>query len=86
MIEETQTVKPFNRLGKEPEWEFLESMGYSIPSADKSLEYLVDRARRMAIRHAEVSTCRLNPNRKTWEGIVGGLGQQAYTSGWPYCP
>lgn len=61
-------------------------MDNSTPSAGKSLEYLVDRARRMVLRHAEVSSCRLNPNREIWEGIVGGIGQQAYTSGWPYCP
>ena len=56
------------------------------PSTGKSLEYLTDRARRMALRHAELSAYRLNPKREIWEGIVGGIGRQAYTFGWPYCP
>jgi ferredoxin-thioredoxin reductase catalytic subunit len=58
----------------------------SAPSAGKSLEYLTDRARRMALRYAEVSPYKLNPNPDIWEGIVGGIGRQAYTLGWPYCP
>ena len=58
----------------------------NTPSTGKSLEYLIDRARRMALRYAEVSPYRLNPNRDVWEGIVRGLGRQAYTFGWPYCP
>ena len=56
------------------------------PSTGKSLEVLIDRARRMAIRYAEVSPYRLNPNPKVWEGIVTGIGRQAYTYGWPFCP
>jgi len=47
---------------------------------------LIDRARRMALRYAQVGPYRLNPNREVWEGIVRGLGRQAYTFGWPYCP
>jgi hypothetical protein len=58
----------------------------TTPNTGKSLEYLTDRARRMALRHAEVSSCRLNPRQSTWEGIVRALGRQAYTLGWPYCP
>lgn len=56
------------------------------PSTGKSLEYLTDRARRMALRYAEVSFYRLNPDQDIWEGIVKGIGRQAYTFGWPYCP
>jgi ferredoxin-thioredoxin reductase catalytic subunit len=56
------------------------------PNTGKSLEYLTNRARRMALRYAEVSPYRLNPNRQVWEGIVKGIGRQAYTFGWPYCP
>jgi ferredoxin-thioredoxin reductase catalytic subunit len=55
------------------------------PSTGKSLEYLVARARRMVLRYQEVSPYRLNPNQEIWEGIVRGLGRQAYTFGWPYC-
>ena len=40
----------------------------------------------MALRYAEVSPYLLNPSRDTWEGIVKGIGRQAYTFGWPYCP
>ena len=58
----------------------------NTPSTGKSLEYLIDRARRMALRYAEVSPYRLNPNRDIWEGIVRGIGRQAHTFGWPYCP
>jgi hypothetical protein len=56
------------------------------PSTGKSLEYLVDRARRMAMRYAEVSPYSLNPDPEVWGGIVKGIGRQAYTGGWPYCP
>ena len=56
------------------------------PNIGKSLEYLTERARRMALRYAEVSPYRLNPNREVWEGIVRGIGRQAATFGWPYCP
>jgi len=56
------------------------------PNRGKSREYLTDRARRMAIRYAQVSRYRLNPNRDIWQGIVGGIGRQARTFGWPYCP
>jgi ferredoxin-thioredoxin reductase catalytic subunit len=56
------------------------------PSTGQSLEYLTDRARRMARRYAQTSPYRLNPNREVWEGIVRGIGRQAYTFGWPYCP
>ena len=56
------------------------------PSTGKSLEELVARARRMALRYAEVSPYHLNPNQETWEGIVRGIGRQAFTFGWPYCP
>ena len=38
----------------------------NTPSTGKSLEYLVDRAQRMALRYAEVSPYRLNPNRDIW--------------------
>ena len=58
----------------------------NTPSTGKSLEVLIDRARRMALRYAEVSPYRLNPNRDIWEGIVRGIGRQAHTFGWPYCP
>ena len=56
------------------------------PSTGKSLEYLQDRARRMALRYVEVSPYRLNPNQETWQGIVRGIGRQAFTFGWSYCP
>jgi hypothetical protein len=49
----------------------------NTPSTGKSLEYLIERARRMALRYAQVDT---------WEGIARGIGRQAYTLGWPYCP
>jgi len=65
---------------------FMEDNVEDTPSAGKTLEYLTDRARRMAIRYAEVSPYSLNPNREVWEGIVRGIGLQAHTSGWPYCP
>ena len=55
-------------------------------STGKSLEQLIDRARRMALRYAEVSPYKLNPNQATGEGIVRGIGRQAHTLGWPYCP
>lgn len=58
----------------------------NTPSTGKSLEYLIDRARRMALRYWQVSPYRLNPNRDIWEGIVKGIGRQAFTLGWPYCP
>jgi ferredoxin-thioredoxin reductase catalytic subunit len=56
------------------------------PNTGKSLDYLTDRARRMAQRHAEQSDCHLNPRQSTWEGIVRALGRQAFQLGWPYCP
>jgi len=56
------------------------------PSAGKSQEELVDRARRMALRYTEVSPYRLNPDQDIWEGIVRAIGRNAYTFGWPYCP
>jgi ferredoxin-thioredoxin reductase catalytic subunit len=56
------------------------------PSTGKSLDYLVDRARRMAVRYAEVSPYHLNPREDIWHGIVQGIGRQALTFGWPYCP
>lgn len=56
------------------------------PSTGKSLEELIDRARRMALRYAETSPYRLNSDQKVWEGIVRGIGRQAHTLGWPYCP
>jgi hypothetical protein len=56
------------------------------PNSGKSLEYLTNRAERMALRHAEISACRLNPRERTWKGIVRALGRQAHTLGWPYCP
>lgn len=56
------------------------------PSTGRSLSYLIGRARRMALRHAEVSACRLNPDPEIWQGIVKGIGRQAHTFGWPYCP
>jgi len=58
----------------------------NTPSTGKSLEVLIDRARRMALRYAELSPYRLNPNQDVWEGIVKGIGRQAHTFGWPYCP
>ena len=56
------------------------------PSTGKSLEYLIDRARRMALRYAETSPYVLNPDQAIWEGIVKAIGRQAHTFGWPYCP
>ena len=56
------------------------------PNTGKSLEYLTERARRMAHRYAETSPYRLNPKRIIWEGITRSLGRQAYALGWPYCP
>ena len=56
------------------------------PSEGKSLEELVDRARRMAIRYAKVSPYSLNPDPKVWQGIVRGIGRQAATFGWSFCP
>ncbi len=56
------------------------------PSTGKSPEELIGRARRMALRYAEVSPYRLNPDRNIWEGIVAAIGRQAFTFGWPYCP
>jgi ferredoxin-thioredoxin reductase catalytic subunit len=58
----------------------------NTPNTGQSLEYLTDRARRMALRYAQTSPYRLNPNREVWEGIVRAIGRQAYTFGWPYCP
>jgi ferredoxin-thioredoxin reductase catalytic subunit len=58
----------------------------NTPSTGKSLEELTSRARRMALRYAEVSPYRLNPNQNIWEAIVRGLGRQAHTFGWSYCP
>ena len=55
------------------------------PSTGKSLEYLIDRARRMALRYAVVSPYKLNPSQEIWEGIIRGIGRQAFTFGWPYC-
>ena len=57
-----------------------------IPNTGKSLEELIERARRMALRYAETSPYYLNPNQDVWEGIVRGIGGQAHTFGWPYCP
>ncbi len=56
------------------------------PSSGKSLEYLVDRARRMALRYAQVSPYSLHPNPDVWAGITRAIGRQANTFGWPYCP
>jgi ferredoxin-thioredoxin reductase catalytic subunit len=56
------------------------------PSKGKSLDELADRARRMAIRYAEISPYRLNPDPRVWHGIVRAIGRQAHTFGWPYCP
>lgn len=56
------------------------------PSTGKTLEELIDRARRMALRHAETSSYGLNPDESVWQGIVRGIGRQAHTFGWPYCP
>ena len=56
------------------------------PSTGKSLEYLTSRAHRMAQRYAQVSPYNLNPREDIWEGIVQGIGRQAFTFGWPYCP
>jgi ferredoxin-thioredoxin reductase catalytic subunit len=58
----------------------------TTPSMGKSLEELTQRARRMALRYAEISPYRLNPDQDVWEGIVTGIGRQAHTFGWPYCP
>ena len=56
------------------------------PSSGKSLEYLVDRARRMARRYAHVSPYGLHPDQDVWKGITRALGRQAHTFGWSYCP
>ncbi len=56
------------------------------PNTGKSLEELINRARRMALRYAEISPYHLNPDQDVWEGIVRGIGRQADTFGWPYCP
>jgi ferredoxin-thioredoxin reductase catalytic subunit len=56
------------------------------PDRHRSLDYLTDRARRMAIRYAEVSPYKLNPDSGIWQGVVRGIGRQAQTFGWPYCP
>jgi ferredoxin-thioredoxin reductase catalytic subunit len=56
------------------------------PSTGKSLEELIDRARRMALRYAEISPYRLNPENNVWQGLVRAIGRQADTFGWPYCP
>ena len=56
------------------------------PNTGKTLDYLIDRARRMALRYAETSPYRLNPVQDTWKGIVTGIGRQAHTFGWPFCP
>jgi len=56
------------------------------PSTGKSLEELTNRARRMALRYAETSPYHLNPDQNVWEGIVKGIGRQAHSFGWPYCP
>jgi len=61
-------------------------MDEKTPGTGESLAYLVDRARRMALRHAEVSACKLNPDPEIWHGIVNAIGRQAHTFGWPYCP
>ena len=58
----------------------------ATPSTGKSLEELIDRAQRMALRYAEVGPYRLNPDPAVWQGIVKGIGRQAHTFGWPYCP
>ena len=67
-------------------WELIAVSEQKTPNTGKSLEYLVGRARRMALRYAEVGPYRLNPNEDIWEGIVQGIGRQAQTFGWPYCP
>ena len=56
------------------------------PNTGKSLEYLANRARRAALRYAEISPYRLNPKQEVWEGIVRGIARQAFTYGWPFCP
>jgi ferredoxin-thioredoxin reductase catalytic subunit len=56
------------------------------PSTGKSLKYVTDRARRMAQKHAARTRYRLNPDQDTWEGIVRGIGRQAFRFGWPFCP
>jgi ferredoxin-thioredoxin reductase catalytic subunit len=56
------------------------------PNTGKSLEYLVDREQRMALRYQKVSPYRLNPNQAIWQGIVRSLGRQAQRYGWPFCP
>ena len=56
------------------------------PSAGMSVDELIERARRMAQRYAQVSPYRLNPDDSVWQGVVRGIGRQARTFGWPYCP
>jgi ferredoxin-thioredoxin reductase catalytic subunit len=63
-----------------------EGLVEKTPNTGKSLEYLANRARRMALRYVEISPYELNPDQEIWEGIVRGIGRQAYTFGWPYCP
>jgi ferredoxin-thioredoxin reductase catalytic subunit len=58
----------------------------TTPSTGQSLEHVTNRARRMALRYAQISPYQLNPNPEIWEGIVRGIGRQAFTFGWPYCP
>ena len=64
----------------------LEESMEKTPNSGKTLEYLTERARRMAMRYAEVSPYRLNPTQSAWEGVVKGIGRQAFTLGWPFCP
>jgi ferredoxin-thioredoxin reductase catalytic subunit len=61
-------------------------MSDDTPQGDRSLDALIDRARRMALRYAEVGPYRLNPDEQVWMGIVRGIGRQAHTFGWSYCP
>ena len=56
------------------------------PSSGKDLEDLVDRARRMALRYAQVSPYNLHPTPDVWGGITRAIGRQAKTFHWPYCP
>ena len=64
----------------------LEESMEKTPNTGKTLDYLTERARRMAARYAEVSPYRLNPTQSVWEGVVKGIGRQAFTFGWPFCP